>query len=68
MLVVDKESLPYNRWPVYHRTKNMLDRLKLTPKEAVKCVKVMGDTLASGYVERVPESEWEVGKGYQLLQ
>ena len=61
--LVDKESLPYNRWPVYHRTKNMLDRLKLTPKEAVKCVKVMGDTLASGYVERVPESEWEVGKG-----
>ena len=64
----DGELLPCNRWPVYHRTKNTLDRLKSYLDDVSKCLDVMRDTLASGFVERVPNSELaiEKGKGWWL--
>lgn len=65
----DDEPLPCNRWPVFHRTKNTLDRLKSKPKELEKCLQSIGDSLASGFMERVPDSEKEVyqaGKSWWL--
>ena len=58
----NEDPLPCNRWAVYYRTKNMLDRLKGKPKEMNKCIASIDASLKAGYIEQVPDSERDIFK------
>ena len=51
------EPLPFNKYAVFFRSKNMLDRLQSKPKELAGCLTSMEDSLKSGFVEQIPFSE-----------
>ena len=53
----DDPIFPDNRLPVYHRTKNTLERLKARNDKLKQCLASMEKSLINDHVEPVPESE-----------
>ena len=47
--------IPENKWVMYHRTLNMLNKLKREPSRLKSCLKVFGEYVEAGHVE--PEAQ-----------
>ena len=52
----DDESFPDNRLPVFHRTKNTLNKLKLDPDKLDQCIKNMQKNIDDGHIEEISQS------------
>ena len=48
---------PDNRSPVFHRTRNTLNKLKLEPDKVTQCVRNMQKNILNGHVEEIPSSD-----------
>ena len=59
----DHSPLPDNKFAVYGRSYNTLQRLQRDPEKLDKCIKVMANYIRDGHVRQIPLNELETQKG-----